>query len=230
MGRVLLAEELTLIAVDPDSGRHSWGTRDQLNACLAGLLVAEAVLEGAAVAGPKQATVVASSSSPVTSPVLAAAVEVIAERGPKVKAILSAMSRGLDARLGEGTWDALVSALESAGVLQPREGVIPRSNVVDVAARDAVVERLRIAAASNEPLEPRTALVLSMTGPANLLEVVAPERGAARKHARRRIDHALEASQLQPIGEAVRRLLAEAAAAAAAGATIAASAAVGGDA
>jgi hypothetical protein len=70
-------------------------------------------------------------------------------------------------------------------------------------------------------LDVRTALVLSMTGPAHLLEVVAPER-SGRKHARRRIDHALDSSQLQPIAELVRTLLAEAAAAAAAGAAAAA--------
>ena len=61
------------------------------------------------------------------------------------------------------------------------------------AAQDAIIERLRHAAASDEPLDARTAVLLSMTGPAQLLEVVAPER-ATRKHARRRIDHALDAS------------------------------------
>ena len=78
-------------------------------------------------------------------------------------------------------------------------GLLTRHVVVDTAARDAVVDRLRTAAAGDEVLDVRTALVLSMTGPAHLLEVVAPER-AGRKHARRRIDHALDSSQLQPIG------------------------------
>ncbi len=53
-----------------------------------------------------------------------------------------------------------------------------------------------------------------MTGPAYLLEVVAPERHD-RRHARDRIDHALDTTDLDPVGKAVRRLLAEAAAAAA---------------
>ena len=43
---MLLAEELALVAIKPDSGRHELGTRDQLNACLAGLLVAELLLDG----------------------------------------------------------------------------------------------------------------------------------------------------------------------------------------
>jgi len=42
---VLLAAELALIALDPDSGRHALGTREQLNACLAGLLIAEVELD-----------------------------------------------------------------------------------------------------------------------------------------------------------------------------------------
>jgi len=77
-----------------------------------------------------------------------------------------------------------------------------------------IVERLRAAAAGDAPLDPRTALLLAMTGPAHLLEVVATERGA-RRHARRRIDHALDGHPFQPIVKAVRRLIADSEAAAA---------------
>ncbi len=42
---MLLAEELALIAVRPETGRHAVGVRSQLNACLAGLLVAELMIE-----------------------------------------------------------------------------------------------------------------------------------------------------------------------------------------
>ncbi len=75
--------------------------------------------------------------------------------------------------------------------------------------RDAIVERLRAAAAGDGPIEARTALVLSMTGPGNLLEVVAPER-STRKHARDRIDMRLDDSELEPVGKVVRRLIEEA--------------------
>ncbi len=84
-------------------------------------------------------------------------------------------------------------------------------------SRDTIVERLRAAAATDDVLDARTALVLSMTGPARLLEVVAPERGG-RRHARDRIDHALDSTDLEPVGDVVRRLIAEAEAAAAIGA------------
>ena len=212
---MLLAEELALVAIDDDSGRPALGTRDQLNACLAGLLIAELVLEGVAAPGDKNGTVVL-TGTPASSQVLSAAADVIAEKGPKVKAALSHMSRGLDQRLGSGTWDAVVGGLETAGDVGPEEGaILHRRHVLDREARNEIVDRLRAAAASDEPLDARTAVLLSMTGPAALLEVVAPDRGG-RKHARRRIDHALDATDLQPIGDLVRRVLADAAAAAAA--------------
>jgi hypothetical protein len=74
----------------------------------------------------------------------------------------------------------------------------PRHDVIDRAGREAIVSRLWLAALGDDPLDVRTAVLLSMIGPAQLLELVAPDR-AGRKHARRRIDHALDATSLQPI-------------------------------
>ena len=48
-----LAEELALVAIDPSSGRHALGLRSELNACLAGLLVAELLLDGVVEIGDK---------------------------------------------------------------------------------------------------------------------------------------------------------------------------------
>jgi hypothetical protein len=156
------------------------------------------------------------------TPVLTAAGDVIAEAGPKTKAALSAMSRGLDRRLGMGTWDAVVAGLVDDGVVEPASGGLrPRNEVIDRAARDTVVRRLRCAAAGDEPLDVRTALLLSMTGPAQLLEPVAPDR-SVRHHARRRIDHALDATSLLPIAESVRKVLADAAATVAVAVSVAA--------
>ena len=202
---VLLAEELALIALDPDSGRHAAAIRQNLNACLAGLLVAETQL-----------------ADRPNSPLLVAAAEVVEEAGPRMKAVLSAMSRGLERRLGTGTWDAVVGGLVDAGVVSASSGGLrPRHEVVDRAARDAIVARLRAAAAGDHDLDVRTALVLSMTGPAQLLGLVAPDR-AQRKHARRRIDHALDGTFSEPIAESVRKVLADAAAAVAVAVVVAA--------
>jgi hypothetical protein len=194
---MLLAEELALIAIEPESGRRPLGTGDHLNACLAALLIAEASL----------------GDGQQTSPVVAAAAEVLAEKKGKVKAALSHMSRGLDQRLGTGTWESVVGGLVGAGIVAADDGGLRRRNrVLDTAARDAIVERLRTAAAGDEPLPVRTAVLLSMTGPAQLLELVCPDR-RQRKHARRRIDTALDDTILESVGTSVRKVLAEAAAA-----------------
>jgi hypothetical protein len=192
---MLLAEELALIAIDPETGRHAIGTRDNLNACLAALLIAEASLED--VHGSR---------------VLTAAADVLAEKHGKVKAALSHMNRGLDQRLGGGTWDSVIAGLVEAGIVAADEGGLrPRNRVLESGVRDAIIDRLRRAAAGDERLPVRTAMLLSMTGPAQLLELVSPDR-SGRKHARRRIDTALDDTALEPVAASVRKVLAEAAA------------------
>jgi len=192
---MLLAEELALIAIDPRSGRHALGVRAQLNACLAGLLVVEVQLDEGA-----------------STPLLAAAADVLRTEGPKPKAVLSAMDRGLTRLVGAGTWDAVVAGLIEVGALSPSTGGLrPSTPVLDQGTRDEIVGRLRAAAAGDDPMDVRTAALLSMTGPAQLLELVAPDR-ATRSHARHRIDHALDETSVRPVAESVRKVLAEAAA------------------
>lgn len=212
---LLLAEELALVAIKERSGRHGMGAGAQLNACLAGLLLAELVLDGHARPGDGGVTLVATESSGPRSPMLVGAAAVLAMKGPKIKAVLSHMDRGLGDELGRGTWDTAVEGLVDAGFLSPAEGGRRRRHVVvDGGRRDRIVTRLRGAAEGDGPLEPRTAVLLSMAGPAHLLEVVAPERGG-RRHARDRIDHAVDGTVLEPIGKVVRKLIEEAVAAAA---------------
>src|SRR6187431_202937 len=111
---MLLAEELALIAIDPDSGRHAIGTRDKLNACLAGLLVVEAQFD-----------------ERPDVPIIDAAREVLDDAGPKLKSVLSAMNRGLVRRLGSGTWDAVVRGLVAAEIVAPADGTVrPRHRVL----------------------------------------------------------------------------------------------------
>ena len=98
-----------------------------------------------------------------------------------------------DAAGSAGTWNSIA-------VLQPF-------------VRDATVAALSVAAAGDSALDPRIAALLSMTGPAHLLEVVAPNR-SSRRHARDRIDHALDGTSLESVGKAVRSLISDAAAAA----------------
>jgi hypothetical protein len=188
---MLMAEELALVAMNPLRKGPGLGMRRQLNACLAGLLLGDLELEGVAALHPKDTIVLVPGAS-LDAGTLAGAAHVVAGRGPKIKTVLSDMDRGLRKYAGQGTWDAVVAGLP--------EGA---------AGRDEVIERLSQAAASDEQIEPRTALILSMTGPAQLLEVIAPGRGAGRRHARNRIDHATDGSPYEAISRAVRKLIAQ---------------------
>jgi hypothetical protein len=209
---MLLAEELALVALKPESGRLQIGTGESLNACLAGLLIAELLLFGSVGPGDKDDRIVAVPGRDLPGPpALVAALDIVGEKGPKMKAVLSHMSRGLEKRLGMSTQEAVFSGLAGAGIVGASTGgLLPKRPVLDRAGWDAVVDRLRAAAHGDGPLDLRTALVLSMTGPTHLLEVVAPER-SGRRHARKRIDHALDGSDLEPVGKIVRRLIQEAA-------------------
>lgn len=188
---MLMAEELALIAMNPRRRGPGLGTHQHLNACLAGLLLGDLVVRGAAELRPGDTMVLVPGAS-LGAGTLAGAAQVVAEKGPKIKAILSGMDRGLRRHLGRGTWDAVLAGLS--------EGV---------AGREEAIERLRAAAASDEPIDARTALVLSMTGPARLLELMAPHHGAGRRHGRYRIDHATDGMPCEPISWAVRKIIAQ---------------------
>lgn len=201
--KLLLAEQLALLAMKEDSGRHALGKRSQLNACMAGLLLAELVLDGHDRTVNGEKTIALLPGPPSVSPTLAAAGQIVADKGPKIKAVLSHMDRGLKQALGRGTWVNSLGALFDTGCVEPDGGGRGPQ-------RDALVADLRRAAAGDNVLDPRTALLLAMTGPAHLLELVAPERDG-RRHARRRIDHVLNGSPVEPIRLAVHKLIAEAA-------------------
>ena len=216
MARVLLAEELALVALEPDSGCHAVGTRGQLNACLAALLIADLLHTGLAESAGCDGVIAAPRRARSCSSLLDSAADVVTETGPRIRTILSCMDRGLGRRLGTGTWDAVMSGLVRDGVVTGRDRPrLPRYELAEVGIRDGIAQRLRTAAASDEALEPRTALLLAMTWPAGLLEVVAPERGS-RRHARERIDHALDRIDLAPLDKVYRTLVADATMAAAA--------------
>jgi hypothetical protein len=147
---------------------------------------------------------------------------VVIDTGPKRTTILSGMDRGLSRKVGLGTWDAVIAGLIDAGVVAPTTGGVRPSNpLVQAFVRDSIVASLRLAATGDNQLDIRTAALLSMTGPANLLEVVAPDR-KRRGPARKRIDHVLDGTELEPIGKIVRRLISDANATAAGAATVAA--------
>ncbi|HEY4938606.1 MAG TPA: GPP34 family phosphoprotein [Actinomycetota bacterium] len=188
---MLMAEELALVAMNLPRKGPGLGMGRQLNACLAGLLLGDLVLEGVAALHPKDTIVLVPGAS-LDAGTLAGAASVVAGKGPKIKTVLSDMDRGLRKYAGQGTWDAVMARLPEGAT-----------------GRDEVIERLRAAAASDDQIDPRTALILSMTGPAQLLELIAPRHGADRRHARNRIDHATDGSPYESISRAVRKLIAQ---------------------
>ena len=56
-------------------------------------------------------TLVLAGTPPAEPALLAATAHVVAAKGPRIKAVLSAMSRSLRQRTGSGTWDAVVNSL-----------------------------------------------------------------------------------------------------------------------
>ena len=183
-------------------------------------MVADLVVGGFATAGSDERDVILAGAAP-ESPTLAAAAGVVTDKGPRIKAVLSGMDRGLEKQLGTGTWDTAVAGLVAAGVIGPAVGKVrPRHEILDPTVGEAAVARLQAAARGEGGGDLRTALLLSMSGPANLLEIVAPQR-SDRREARRRIDHALDGTDLGPIGKLVRKVISEAEAVAAGAATAA---------
>src|SRR5262245_58467956 len=125
---MLLAEELALVAINPKSGRHAVGLRSNLNACLAGLLVAELLLDDVIATGDKPDRVAVTGRGGPKGLALAAATTVVIDKGPKMKAILSGMDRGLSRKLGAGTWDTVTAGLVEAGVVAATSGSVRPGN------------------------------------------------------------------------------------------------------
>jgi hypothetical protein len=118
---------------------------------------------------------------------------------------------GLGGAIG-GTWDRVVDRLVDAGVLgRVRPSLLrpARHPVIDAAAQQAVLDQVRAAAMGAGPLRPDIAVVLALAGPCRLLEEVAPDRGATRLQAFRRMSRATaEASFAPDVAEVVDELVA----------------------
>jgi hypothetical protein len=185
-------------------------------------LIADLLLDDVIAIGDKPDRVHVTGRAQPQGVTLAAATAMAIDKGPKIKAILSHMDRGLSTKIGVGTWDASVNGLADAGVVGSTNGLRHRNKLVQGFVRDSIIASLRVAAAGDAPLNLRLAALLSMTGPAKLLEVVAPDR-KIRGQARDRIDHALDGTPLESTAKTVRRLISDGNSAAVAGATVAAS-------
>lgn len=216
---MLIAEELLLLGLDPGRGTLVNGARSPLLVALAGALVSELALDGAV--GLEGRRFVVRGPAPA-DPLLARVHAVLATGGGRRAAD---QLRRLDRRTG-GLWPQLVDRLVDAGVLGRRRDRVllwhvTRHPVLRTADQQALLRRVRTAAAGDDALDPRTSVLLALSGPSRLLEVVAPDR-ADRRHAKQRI---AAATDLSPVAPVVKKVIAEAQAAASAAAVAAAAAA-----
>lgn len=212
---MLLAEDLVLLALDPDKGKEVNSSAEPLKPSVTGALIAELALsESITLEGKRFVTTGVTPKDPLLTEVLVAL-----EGGKNAKAQLKRVDKAL-----HGSRNRVVDRLVDAQVLGREPGGlfgVTTHPVRQRSARDEVVARLREAAAGHGEIEPRTAVVLALSGPARLLEVVADK---PHDHAKKRI---AEATDLTPIAPVVKKVIQEAQAAITA-AVVASSAAAAG--
>lgn len=208
---MLLAEAFVLLSLNAD-GTLARGRSNQEAAAIGvtGALITELAQDGHV--DLTDGRIRLTGSRPAV-PLLAQALENLApHEGKKLKSRLGSIKHA--------GWAEVVDAMVAEGVLgRKREVLRPtRHPVADPAAHAALLEQVRSAAVGVDPLDPRTAALLALAGPCQMLEVVAPDR-ADRAVAKRRI---AEATEQVPAADAVKKVVEAAAAAiAAAGATVA---------
>jgi hypothetical protein len=200
---VLIAEELLLLSFDPVRGRPLNSSESVIGVCVLGALVAELGVDGLADWDGSRFQPVGARPEGLLGDVHAAL------RAPRPRRAAQQLRR-LD-RSMRGARRRVVDGLVEAGVLgrERRRPWLPTAHpLLDPAARAEPLARVRAAAATEGPIETRTAVLLALSGPARLLEVVADKPHA---HAKTRI---AQAAELVPAADAVKKVIAEAAAAA----------------
>jgi hypothetical protein len=180
---VLIAEMLLLVAVD-DKGQVPFGGDAFIKVGLSGALLAELAIDGRLMIAD-DGTVRAGDIRPGDG-LLADVYDAVREHleGRKTRQVIS----GLDRRIG-GSWNRVAGRLVGTGVLGRQKPSVfrpTRHPVLDTAARQAVLDQVRAAAAGNGPVSADVAVVLALAGPCRLLERVAPDR-RTRREAKRRI-------------------------------------------
>ncbi len=191
---MLIAEDLVRLALDPDGTLARGASHQPVVAVgVTGALVSELAIDGHVDLADGRIRLTGTRPD---HPVLARTYEnVIPHGGKKLKSRLSSIKHS--------GWPEVVDHMVETGVLgrdKPAALRTTRHPVADPASQAALLADVRSAAADDGPLETRTAVLLALSGPCHLLEVVAPDR-EDRKHARRRID---DAADLVPAADAVK--------------------------
>ena len=189
---VLIAEELVLLALNPDGSlARGRGPQAAVVVAVTGALVSELVLDGHLDLTDGR---IHRTGTVPTDPLLAQALDNMGPiDGQRLKHRVD--------RIRHAGWNEVVDGLVDKGVIDRKKAALrPTSHpVLDVATHAEVVAAARQAALGDEPLDPRSAVLLAMAGPARLLEVLAPDK-ADHPKAKGRI---AEASAMVPAAAAI---------------------------
>jgi hypothetical protein len=193
---MLLAEEFVLLALDPD-GKVARGASNQPSVAIGvtGALVTELALEGHLELAEGRIHLTGTQPS---HPRLALALENLEpHEGKKLKSRFSSIKHA--------GWPEVVDGMVDAGIVGREKQALhaTRHPPADPGAHAALLAEVRAAATGDGPLDARMATLLALSGPCQLLEVVAPRR-EDRKAAQRRI---AEAADLVPAAEAVKHVI-----------------------
>lgn len=176
---MLIAEELVLLALDPD-GTLARGqtTQPSVATGVTGALVAELALAEHVNLGDGRIRLTGTRPH---HPLLAQALDNLApHEGKKLKSRLGAVKHA--------GWSEVVESMIANGAIGHEKALLrpTRHPVADPGQHAQLLARLQQAATTDVDLDDRTAVLLALSGPCQLLEVVAPER-SDRPEAKRRI-------------------------------------------
>lgn len=193
---MLIAEEFVLLALDPEGTLARGGSYQPAAAVgVQGALITELAQGGHLDLADGR---LHRTGSGPDHPLLAQVLDnVEPHEGKRLKSRLSSIKHS--------GWNEVVDGMVADGRLGRDKPALrsTRHPVTDTAGHAALLARVRAAAVSDVPLEPRTATLLALAGPCQMLEVVAPER-SDRKVAKRRIG---EATEQVPAAEAVKHVI-----------------------
>jgi len=186
---------MLLLTALNDKGQVPVGSGALIQVGLTGALLADLAIDGR-LAVAEDGTVRAGDTRPGDE-LLADVYDAVREhlQGRNVRHVIG----GLSHHIG-GSRDRVAGRLIGAGVLgRNRPSLLrpARYPVFGTAARQAVLDQIRAAAAGEGPVSPQVAVVLALIGPCRLLERVAPDPGT-RGEAKRRIDRAIAETPLAP--------------------------------
>ena len=185
---------MLLLTALNDKGNVPVGSGALIQVGLTGALLADLAIDGR-LAVAEDGTVRAGGTRPGDE-LLADVYDAVREhlQGRNVRQVIG----GLSHHIG-GSWNRVVDRLIGVGVLgRDRPSLLrpTRHPVLDTAARQAVLDQIR-AAAAGEGRSSQVAVVLALIGPCRLLERVAPDPGT-RGEAKRRIDRVTAETPFAP--------------------------------